>query len=54
MSRDGLFSDANKSLVEVIDKGDAISKIMSVLQALQTDPMPSDEYVRDAFKFLER
>ncbi len=54
MSRDGLFSDANESLVEVIDNGDAISKIMSVLQALQTDPMPSDEYVRDAFKFLIR
>lgn len=55
--RDGLFSDATEALRKAVDDGDAIEKIQVVLHDMQTakllsDPMPSEDEIRNTFAFL--
>lgn len=51
---DGLFSDANRALVEAIDKGDAIAKIEAQISELGSETIPSSEDIVKVFSFLAR
>lgn len=49
---DGLFQDANRSLWEAVSRGDALEKIVAILDDLETPSRPSEEQIRSAFDFL--
>ncbi len=53
-TRDGLFADANDTLVKAIDTGDAIPKIMRTLDTVTRDQGPAEIAVRAVFDFLLR
>jgi hypothetical protein len=54
LQSNGLFSDANKALVEAIDEGDAIAKIQMQISESGSETIPSSEDIVRAFSFLVR
>lgn len=56
-NRDGLFSNANEELYKAVHQGDAVEKILAVLQDMQTAgllkvQLPSEDEIASAFAFL--